>query len=293
VDDTPENITILMEILQDQYNLSVAVDGATALEIAVSEGPPDLILLDIMMPGIDGYEVCKRLKSDPKTADIPVIFVTAMSEVEDEAKGLVLGAIDYIRKPISPAIVSARVKNHLELKRHRDLLKDLSSIDGLTSIANRRRFDDTLAQEWSRCIRSSQPIALIMIDIDFFKEYNDNYGHLAGDDCLKLVAQTLESSVRRAGDLVARYGGEEFVVLLPETNLDGAIVVADTLKKEIEALNITHAFSEVADKVSVSMGVTSSSPHVESSQETLIKAADEALYKAKENGRNQIRTQAV
>lgn len=293
VDDSVENIEVLGEVLSSDYEVRFALSGRDALKCFEGDDPIDLVLLDIVMPEMDGYQVCKALKAEEKTRDIPVLFVTSLSDVEDETRGLGLGAIDYITKPISPPIVRARVRNHLELKRQRELLEDLCSIDGLTCIPNRRRFDETLEQEWSRSIRSDHPISLIMMDIDCFKAYNDNYGHVAGDECLRLLAQTLHCSMRRGGDLAARYGGEEFVVLLPETDLDGAVAVAGILKSEVESLNIKHAHSEVADKVTVSIGVATIVPSLDSSQETLLKAADNALYEAKENGRNQIRTRAL
>ncbi len=293
VEDAPENIAVLVEALRDQYELSVAIDGPTSLRIAASANRPDLILLDVVMPGIDGYEVCKRLKANPDTADIPVIFVTAMNEVEDEAKGLELGAIDYISKPISPPIVCARIKNHLELKRHRDLLQNLSSIDGLTGIANRRRFDETLEIEWKRCTRSHSSISLLMIDLDYFKKFNDNYGHVVGDECLKKIAAALVASTHRIGDLVARYGGEEFCVVLPETDQAGAITVAETMQTNVHALNITHAFSKCSDRVTVSIGVGSMIPDAYCESEALVLAADRMLYEAKQEGRNRVRSCVV
>lgn len=293
VDDAPENIAVLVETLRDEYELSVAVDGMTALEIAAREPRPDILLLDIMMPGMDGYEVCKRLKADPTTADIPVIFVTAMNEVEDEAKGLEVGAIDYITKPISPPIVAARVRNHLELKKHRDLLKDLSSVDGLTGIANRRRFDETLGREWKRCARSRGALSVLIIDIDFFKDFNDNYGHVAGDECLQKIAATLAAATHRVGDLVARYGGEEFGVVLPETDQDGAANVAGMMHKGVAALNITHAFSRCSDRVTVSIGAGSTVPRNDSGPHLLVEAADRMLYQAKQDGRNRVRSSAI
>lgn len=290
VDDSVEIRRILVDALKDLCTPVVAHSGARALEIAAREDPPDLILLDILMPEMDGYQVCRTLKAQDRTRDIPLLFVTSLDEVEDEAKGLELGAVDYITKPISPSIVRARVKNYLELNLRRDMLEELCSIDGLTCIPNRRCFDEALEQEWRRSIRARRPISIIMLDLDYFKEYNDGYGHVAGDECLKLVAQTLHSSMRRGGDVAARYGGEEFVALLPETDLDGAVAVATTLKSELEALDITHVYSEVADRVTVSLGVATMVPGPDTLPETLIQSADRALYEAKENGRNQVRT---
>ena len=293
VDDSVETVKILGEAIEDLCEILVALNGAKALEIVASPNPPDLILLDVLMPEMDGYEVCKRLKSNPATFSIPVLFVTSLTESEDEAKGLELGAIDYLTKPVNPHIVRARVKNHLELVRRREMLEALCSIDSLTCIPNRRRFNEALEQEWSRSIRSGKPISLLMMDIDFFKEYNDKYGHPVGDECLRLVAQTLDCSMRRAGDLAARYGGEEFVVLLPETDINGAVDVAEMLRSEIEALNIKHAHSQSRHQVTVSIGAASGIPKIGDSHEILVKTADKALYEAKENGRNQVRTKGL
>lgn len=285
VDDSPVNIKVLYEILGSEHDVIFAGDGNDALELSVSESP-DLILLDIIMPGIDGYEVCRRLKSDPRTRAIPVIFITSMEQEADETKGLSLGAIDYITKPISPAIVKARVRNHLELKRYRDFLEGLSMMDGLTGIANRRRFDEYLDQEWRRAGRTAQPLSLIMMDIDFFKNYNDNYGHAAGDDCLKQVARSLTTALKRPGDVVARYGGEEFACILPETDGPGALQVAEALRESIILLGIPHAYSEAASYVTLSIGAVTASR--DTSREKLIEEADRLMYVSKKSGRDRI-----
>jgi diguanylate cyclase (GGDEF)-like protein len=289
VDDAPANIELLSEVLESEVEVLFALSGEDGLNIAFEEAP-DLILLDIVMPEMDGYEVCARLKADPRTRTIPVIFVTAMDLEEDETKGLALGAIDYITKPIRPPIVRARVRNHLELKRYRDLLERLTTTDGLTGIANRRRFDAFLESEWSRARRSQKPLSLIMLDIDFFKAFNDHYGHLAGDDCLRQVAQCLADGVRRPADLVARYGGEEFACLLPETTAMGAVTMAKRFLESMEELNIPHAYSEAADHVTLSMGVATLVPLVGQPSSDLVRHADQLLYEAKQNGRNQFRS---
>ncbi len=290
VDDVPANIRVLGESLKSEYKIRLATNGAKALEIAGGINPPDLILLDILMPGMDGYEVCKKLKADSTTTHIPVIFITAMDQEEDETRGLDLGAVDYIIKPFSLPITKARVRTHLELKRHRDLLENLSTLDGLTGIPNRRRFDDFLNVEWLRTLRESAPISLIMVDIDHFKVYNDNYGHPAGDDCLKQVARCLIRSLRRPVDFIARYGGEEFAVVLPSTGIDGAVTVAHSLIKAISYMNIPHAYSEVADHVTVSLGVATILPARKFSPIVLVDGADKCLYAAKNAGRNQIKS---
>lgn len=289
VDDAPTNVEILSEVLDSEYEVLFAISGEDALNIAFEE-TPDLILLDIVMPHMDGYEVCSRLKADSRTRAIPVIFVTAMDQEEDETKGLAMGAIDYLTKPIRPPIVRARVRNHLELKRYRDVLEQLTTTDGLTGISNRRRFDESLECEWSRARRSQKPLSLIMGDIDFFKAFNDHYGHLAGDDCLRQVARALASSVRRPADLVARYGGEEFACLLPETDASGAAWMAKHFLEIMKELNLPHAHSQVVDHVTLSMGVATVIPLVGQASCDLVRDADRLLYEAKQNGRNQFRS---
>ncbi|MBE0493827.1 MAG: diguanylate cyclase [Thiomicrospira sp.] len=288
VDDISSNIQVLANALQADHRIKVATNGDRALEICRSETPPDLILLDIMMPDMDGYEVCRKLKSDAETSSIPIIFVTALSEVNDEEKGLNLGAVDYITKPFHLPIVKIRVRNHLNLKLKTDLLEEMSHIDGLTHIANRRNFDEVMEKEARRIARIPQPISLIMLDIDFFKAFNDNYGHGLGDDCLVQVASAMREVIKRPHDLLARYGGEEFAVILPETGLEGALKVAEELRRAVEMLGFSHAFSEVADHVTISLGVASNEFDKQASIEKLLKQADQALYKAKESGRNQV-----
>ena len=286
VDDEPTNVEFLHEILGNSLEILVARNGRDALKIA-AEKRPDLILLDIVLPDLDGYEVCTCLKTDSKTQDIPVIFVTALDQEENETKGLGTGAIDYITKPFSPPIVLARVRNHLTLKRYQDLLQDLSETDGLTGIPNSRRFDKFLDLEWKRAARNQVSVSLVLMDIDFFKAFNDHYGHLAGDDCLRQVASALRDCARRPGDLIARFGGEEFACLMPETDINGALVAAERIRESIRGLHISHAFSAAGDHVTLSFGVAATVPTIELSSD-LIKSADECLYRAKQNGRNQI-----
>lgn len=288
VDDEPGNIRILVELLRPYYTTRVATNGETALRIAMSENPPDLVLLDIMMPGMDGYEVCRKLKADPCTQHIPVIFITAKDSEEDQITGFETGAVDYVTKPFSPVIVKARVKTHVELKKFREFYESLSLRDGLTCIANRRRFDEYLTATWNLARRESSPLSLILIDIDYFKLFNDNYGHKEGDACLIRVAQTLAASLRRSVDLMARYGGEEFGCILPNTTLDGATAMAEKFREGILALQIPHASSPTADYLTISQGVATMIPSSDTSPDILIKAADEALYRAKTAGRNRV-----
>ncbi|SMP53667.1 PleD family two-component system response regulator [Anoxynatronum buryatiense] len=288
VDDSPVNLQMLGKLLNDEWRVKVANNGKTALNIASSDDPPDLILLDVMMPEIDGYTICRILKASPETRDIPIIFVTALNQADDEARGLAMGAIDYITKPYNNAVVKARVRNHLELKLYRDLLKNTSLMDGLTGIANRRRFDETIQAEWKRAFRDGHPLALLMVDIDFFKNFNDAYGHQMGDDCLRQVALALAQNLKRPGDLAARYGGEEFACILPDVSTQGVKKIAQRVRMAIKSLRIPHEASSAATVVTVSVGATSIMPGQETGWEVLVERADQALYKAKRQGRNQV-----
>jgi len=287
VDDIPANIKSLNGILADDYNIIFATDWRKGLELA-RRLLPDIILLDIMMPDMDGFEICRRLKSDADTRDVPVIFITSLDSEADEEKGLAIGGADYIAKPFRPAIVKLRVRNLLQLKLQRDRLEALTMTDGMTEIANRRRFDQHLDQEWRRCERMHVPLSAIMMDIDRFKEFNDNYGHSAGDDCIRRIARALAGIPTRPGDLVARYGGEEFACLLPGTDLEGAQAIASRLLAAVEGLDIPHAWSNVTPKVSISAGVASMVPSRDDQPVSLMKQADAMLYEAKNRGRNRV-----
>lgn len=286
VDDSPTYLAILDATLRDHYDCLKAANGTDALTIAINE-QPSLILLDIMLPDIDGYEVCSRLKANPATESIPVVFSTSMDGEDEEEKGLNVGAVDYFTKPYSQAIVRARIKNHLLAKRDRDLLMSLACMDPLTGIFNRRRFEEVLDLEWRRAIRTESAFSLAMIDIDFFKDYNDTYGHHAGDDCLRSVAEELDNKIARPGDLVARYGGEEFVCVMPNTNAQGAITIAENFVAAIQELNIAHSASSVAPCVTISVGTATVDPATAAFKPLdVLKQADTALYQAKNDGRN-------
>jgi diguanylate cyclase (GGDEF)-like protein len=289
VDDTPTNIQVLAETLRADYRVKVATSGQAALDIVGREGgKPDLILLDVMMAGMDGYEVCRRLKDNPDTHGIPVIFVTAKNDAQDEERGLRLGAMDYIAKPFHPAIVKARVQNHISLKMKTDLLESLALIDGLTGIPNRRRLDETLDAEWKRGLRNGTPLAVAMADIDYFKAYNDHYGHGGGDECLKAVARALSSSLVRPADMMARYGGEEFAAVMPDTDAAGAKLLAQRWCDNVAALVLPHACSSAGGHVTVSVGYACQVPEAPQSPQMLLEMADKMLYQAKEHGRNQV-----
>jgi diguanylate cyclase (GGDEF)-like protein len=288
VDDAPSNVQILAEVLSSTYRIKVASNGVDALEIAQRE-LPDLILLDVMMPDMDGFEVCRRLKENKTTHKIAVIFVTTSNAESDEELGLNLGAIDYITKPFVIPVIKARIRNHIRLKRQADLLESLSLLDALTHIPNRRRFDEGLAIELKRATRDETPLSLLMIDIDHFKQYNDHYGHGAGDICLQTVAEELVKGLVRPSDLVARYGGEEFVVILPDTDLNAALQVAERLRDCIEKLGLAHAYPEANSVVTISVGVATQLKIPEYFLPQMLNdAADKALYLAKEGGRNQV-----
>lgn len=285
VDDERSNIEIISEIFGNDHEVLFATEGNRALEIAAIS-KPDVILLDMMMPGIDGCEVCKRLKENPQTSAIPVIFISALGDVATETLGLELGAMDYVTKPFSPAVVKIRVNNQIELKRAREQLAWLVNVDGLTGIANRRRFDEVIASEWSRASRSQQPVALALIDVDLFKNYNDHYGHQAGDDCLRSVAKVFEAHAHRPGDLVARYGGEEFAFIISASDGTTALRMAENIRMALVSTQLPHALSPFG-QVTVSIGVAAFPPGNGETSEALVRKADEALYQAKKQGRNQ------
>lgn len=286
VDDMTTNLLILSDLLKDEYQIKIAKNGQKALDIVHSSDEVDIILLDIMMPDIDGYEVCRELKSNPKTKNIPIIFVTAKDNDEDEEYGLNLGAIDYITKPFNKAIVKLRIKNHLELKLKSDLLEELSMYDGLTHIPNRRFFDEVFQSTYKEVKRENKSLAVLMIDIDFFKLYNDNYGHGKGDEALKKVAQALQITLKRPTDLVARYGGEEFVILLKDISEENVKKIALNLLQSIRELQISHEYSKVEQIITISIGVAYKTASSLINKIELLICADEALYDVKRTSRN-------
>lgn len=295
VDDTPVNIDVLSKTLKPEgYEIAIASSGDIALKI-LPKVMPDLILLDVMMPGIDGFETCRQIKENEDLKDIPIIFVTAKTDTEDILKGFAMGGVDYITKPFYPEVVLARVQTHLRVKKlidtleqHQKHLEELATHDGLTGLNNRRSFDDFLDREWKRSIREKSNMSLIMIDIDYFKKFNDTYGHQAGDDCLKKVSTVLSESLLRPSDLIARYGGEEFVVVLPGTDEEGSVKLAETLRGRVEELRIEHSQSDVGNHVTISLGLVTVIPSSKLSPELIIKKADESLYLAKNEGRNRV-----
>jgi len=285
VDDAVENVQMLNAVLGEEHELLFALNGPRALQL-VHEQRPDLILLDAVMPGMDGYEICAALHATPEVRDIPIIFVTALATPEDETRALEAGAVDFITKPFNMSVVKARVRTHLTLKRQSDAMRELTLTDALTGIANRRSFNDAVDSEWRRCSRAASPISVIMIDIDHFKNYNDAYGHQAGDACLKAVADAMRHCAGRSPDMLARYGGEEFVILLPNVAAQGAKTVAQRILHEVRLLAIPHRMSTVGEFVTVSIGAATVAPGDGGNPEALIRAADRLLYQAKETGRD-------
>ncbi|MFZ6718643.1 diguanylate cyclase [Undibacterium sp. Ji49W] len=285
VDDQAINIQTLYQIFSEDHDVFMATSGQKALEFC-QQNPPDLILMDIIMPGMDGLEVCQHLKNEEHTADIPVLFVTAQSDPDEESRALMAGGMDFISKPVNPDVVRARVKTHITLKLQRDLLRKLVYTDPLTGLANRRSFDDSFDREWRHCQRYGKSLAILMLDIDYFKKYNDHYGHQEGDRCLAAVAACLQANFGRPHDVVARFGGEEFICLMSECELTSAASKAESLRHTIMAMAIPHVDSQVAQVVTLSMGVASIVPNDKHSKAALIAAADAKLYEAKNSGRN-------
>ncbi len=286
VDDMTTTLLLLHDLLKDTYEVKIAKSGTKALEILESPNDIDLILLDIEMPDINGYDVCKRIKNNETIKNIPIIFITGRTSQEDEEYGLNLGAIDYITKPFNKAIVKLRIKNYLNLKIKNDMLEKLSMYDGLTNIRNRRFFDETFEKTFSEIKRDKKSLAVLMIDIDFFKPYNDNYGHGQGDETLRKVAKALEKTIKRASDFVARYGGEEFVILLKDINKDGVEAVANNLLNAVRELKITHEFSKIENYVTISIGASFYNSNSDITKLELLLKADETLYEVKNGGRN-------
>lgn len=288
IDDERINIQLLYEALSDDYSILAAYDGESGLKIA-REQDPALILLDIMLGEVSGYDVCEKLKQESATSNIPIIFVTGQDSTEDELRGLELGAVDYFKKPFSIPLVKMRVSKQMELKRKTDLLEYLSLVDGLTGIANRRQFDEKLVDSIRYIDRNHRGLSLLIMDIDFFKQYNDTYGHVKGDKALKRVANVLRNGASRPLDFVARYGGEEFAVIILDSTRQEGIAVAEKLRTTVENMNIKHVTSELKH-LTISVGVThiSAQHTVHVDAKDLIEDADQCLYLAKKHGRNRV-----
>ncbi len=322
IDDQKENVLTLESLLaHPDLHIVRAESGDEALS-RILEYPFALILIDVQMPGMEKYEIAEQLRSRSQSSSVPLLFVTAARlDREHMFKGYELGVVDYIFKPLEPQILTRKVTLFLELHRQRQQLSEktreldakilelevlykefeernaelerLSSLDGLTGLFNRRYFDDNLVKEWKQAVRNNTELSLLIVDIDYFKNYNDYYGHLAGDDCLRKVAQSLYEALMRPSDIIARYGGEEFTAILPNTGSGGAARVARRMMESVAQLAIEHQASPVADTVTVSIGAASSFSDGKLSATSLLGRADKALYEAKKNGRNCFRMTAA
>lgn len=278
----------LTNSLSSFYQLSTVTTGMAAYAECISDHPPDLLLMDVGIENPGGFLATLKIKDNERCQNLPVILLSDKNDVATEVKAFDVGAIQYIVMPCASEILRARVRVLLRLKRTTDLLEQFSRLDGLTEIPNRREFDRLFEREWLRAKRMKKPLSLILLDVDYFKLYNDNYGHMEGDQCLKKIADILERSIRRPPDVVARYGGEEFVIILPETDKQGALQVAKKIKDKLNNAAIPHAHSRITNHITCSQGVASLIPSVSLVARNLIDAADIALYKAKDAGRNQI-----
>jgi two-component system chemotaxis family response regulator WspR len=311
VDGPTHDLGTLKPILSGEpgWNVVTAQSGADALR-ALARGRVDLVLADLLPPGLDGIGLCRHIRNCPNVQEIPVVILLAAAERGYLGQVYEAGACDYIMKPIDPVELVARVRSVLRAKeeidrrtarenqleaRNRQLqvvnheLLHLSLVDPVTGVANRRHFDDMMDRAWRSAARHEFEIALIIMDIDFFKGYNDRLGHPAGDDCLRRVANELAAGLLRPDDFLGRYGGEEFAAILPRTDLAGAAVVAERLRSNVESLGILHPASPVGSYVTISQGLACAVPVPASTPSSLIALADEALYEAKRSGRNQLR----
>jgi diguanylate cyclase (GGDEF)-like protein len=303
IEDTATSLALVCHLLDRMGITPLPVrDGLNGIAVFEQE-QPDLILLDIVLPGIDGIEVARRIRALEKPGEwTPIIFLTGRTRDEDLEQGIGAGGDDYLFKPVSEVVLSAKVRAMQRIVQMRDSLvvltrkldeanrelTRLSAIDGLTGIPNRRQFDEALQREWRRGMRGRLPLSLVLVDVDFFKQFNDTYGHQAGDDCLIAVARQLGSQLKRPADVVARYGGEEFAAVLPETGREGALLVAESMRAAVKALGIPHASSTASNMVTISIGVATLAPQLPDGAPGMLAAADRALYEAKRQGRNRI-----
>jgi len=286
IDDSESCIATLTRVLCSDFNIIVARNGTEGIETA-KKRVPDIIILDIQMPDMDGFETITILKKTVSTRNIPVIFITALTKVKDEERGLSLGGSDFITKPFSAEIVLLRVNNQIKMLDYISTIEHLSRIDQLTGLPNRRSFHERLTAEWKLAIREGTTISVLVMDIDHFKNCNDTFGHLLGDAVLQKLAAVIKDNARKPTDFAARWGGEEFIVLLPKTDSEGARVVAESIRKDIERYTVIFKDNRKT-KVTTSVGVNTFSPTKGCSVNDFLHAADNALYTAKRNGRNNV-----
>lgn len=284
VDDEPINTTVLESLLAPFYNTHSTDCGENVLYLCETV-KPDLILLDVILGTMSGLDVCKQLKNHSQYKDIPVIFITSIKELDDQNSCWQAGAVDFVTKPVNGVTLLNRVKAHLTLKKQADLLKSLCEHDSLTGLNNRRFLQNTLDQNIRLAVRNDKALSVLMLDIDYFKQYNDSLGHQQGDECLKRVADEIKRSVNRPTDTTIRYGGEEFLCVLPDTDIQGAQFIAHKLLANIRELNIEHPHA-TSGVLSISIGSATFPGHEAISTDELIRSADKALYQAKHQGRN-------
>lgn len=285
VDDDPSNLRLIGDVLAGSYQVTVATSGEVALRLA-QEQLPDLVLMDVVLPGITGLEACRRLGANPATSDIPVIFITGGTTEYDELACWDAGGVDYVSKPIHPTTLTRRIAVHIKLKQQADRLRMLAGTDPLTGLANRRTFDLNLTTEWRRCQRLGAPISVAILDADWFKRFNDRYGHEGGDRVLRMLATTMQEVCSRASDTVARLGGEEFCILMPNTGEEGASILIERVLGRIAELCEPHADSPFG-RLTVSAGIATLIPRDGREASDLMATADKRLYKAKAAGRAQ------
>ena len=286
IDDSPVQANFLSSILAPDYTVTVVNTAEAGLEQAKKEDY-SLILLDVIMPGIDGFQLLKMLQEEVVLSHTPVILITSLNDIQHEEQGLTLGAVDYITKPFHPAIVQARVNTHIKLYRYRTQIEREATVDQLTGVPNRRRYDAVSGKRWQDAVRLGVPFSICMFDIDKFKVYNDTFGHPAGDKVIKAVAETASSMLRRGTDFFARYGGEEFVALILGGSAESDFTHLKAVRQAVENLHIPHN-PEVSQWVTVSIGGITVLPKLGTSYDMYLKMADAMLYDAKRFGRNQV-----
>lgn len=292
VDTDPHTQNVFKQQFEPKYCVLITSSGEQAYNLALSH-PIDMAIINTQTSDISGFDTCAKLKQHPICSDIPIIFVGSDLCSKRIVLGLQLGAIDAITAPLDMPVVAAKINNHMQLAAKLNALALISCTDGLTGVPNRLQLDTTLNRAWHAAIRSRHPLSLLMIDIDFFKRFNDSFGHVAGDECLKQVAQTIQKALHRDGDVMGRYGGEEFAVVLPFTESQGATVIAQQILADIEGLDIDNPGAKTSKKVTVSIGVATLDPtlqmdYTHAKPEDLINRADKTLYRAKKQGRNRV-----
>ncbi len=286
IDDSPVQSEFLCSILKDDYEMTACHTAQEGLE-AARRGSFSLILLDVVMPGMDGFMLLQELKSADLTKYVPVILITSLADVQYEERGLLLGAVDYVTKPFSPVIIKARVNTHIQLYHYQMQFKEQAMVDELTGVANRRRYEGESMARWREAIRFELPFSVCMFDIDKFKMYNDMFGHPAGDQVIAGVAKTASAFFQRSTDLFARYGGEEFVAVFVGSDAQPAYEFMKSVRQAVEDLHIPHDPS-VSQWVTISAGGVTIVPKAEDKFDTYLKLADAMLYDAKRFGRNMV-----